>query len=319
MAVTQGASRARLLSAFAVVYVVWGSTYLAIRFAIETMPPFAMAGMRFVLAGAVLLAWAMARGAGWPGWTQWRWAAGVGALLLLGGNGAVVWSEQRVPSSIAALLVASMALWMVLLDWARPGGRRPGVLVFVGLALGLAGIALLVGGSGASLRGGVDRLGALVLVLGSLSWATGSLVSRAAPRPAVPLLAAGMEMLAGGALLLLASLLSGEVGSLRLAAVSSRSVLSFLYLVTAGSLLGYSTYAWLLRHASAAKVATYVYVNPVVAVLLGWAFAGEAVTARTLAASAVIVAAVALVTISRSEAPPGPTCDAAEVGALDAA
>lgn len=318
MAVTQGASRARLLSAFAVVYVVWGSTYLAIRFAIETMPPFAMAGMRFVLAGAVLLAWAMARGAGWPGWTQWRWAAGVGALLLLGGNGAVVWSEQRVPSSIAALLVASMALWMVLLDWARPGGRRPGVLVFVGLALGLAGIALLVGGGGA-LRGGVDRLGALVLVLGSLSWATGSLVSRAAPRPAVPLLAAGMEMLAGGALLLLASLLSGEVGSLRLAAVSSRSVLSFLYLVTAGSLLGYSTYAWLLRHASAAKVATYVYVNPVVAVLLGWAFAGEAVTARTLAASAVIVAAVALVTISRSEAPPGPTCDAAEVGALDAA
>ena len=319
MAVTAGASRARLLAAFAVVYVVWGSTYLAIRFAIETMPPFVMAAMRFLVAGGILIAWSVVRGAEWPRWTQWRSAVVIGALLLLGGNGAVVWSEQRVPSSIAALLVASMALWMVLLDWARPGGRRPGALVFAGLALGLAGLALLVGVGGAALHGGVDRLGALVLVLASLSWAIGSLVSRAAPKPAVPLLAAGMEMLAGGILLLLASLVSGEMSTVRLAAVSTRSVLAFLYLVTAGSLLGYSTYAWLLRHASAAKVATYVYVNPVVAVLLGWTFAGEPVTARTLVASAVIVAAVALVTASRSTAPPGATCDAAEIGALDAA
>lgn len=296
--------RARLIAAFAAVYIVWGSTYLAIRFAVETLPPLLMAGARFLLAGAILLAWARFRE---PDCriTRIDWKTGVisGALLLLGGNGLVVWAEQRVPSGIAALLVAVVPLWMVLLDWMRPGGRRPHVLVFAGLGLGLFGLLLLVGfdslqGQG---HGQVSVAGALVLVLASLSWAAGSLYTKHAPKASSALNASATQMIAGGLCLVAAATIFGEFSTMDLAHASTRSILGFLYLVTFGSLVGFTAYLYLLAHTTAARASTYAYVNPVVAVALGWALADEPVTSRTLMAAAVILAAVVIITVARED------------------
>jgi drug/metabolite transporter (DMT)-like permease len=295
-------SRLSIAAAFAAVYLVWGSTYLAIRFAIETLPPFLMAGVRFLTAGAILYLWARWRGAPAPEPRHWRPAAIVGGFLLLGGNGGVVWAEQRVASGLAALLVATVPLWIVLFSALGPGGRRPGARVLVGVALGLVGMALLVGPGEIAGGPGADPLGAAVLVLASVSWAIGSLYSRRAPLPSSPLVATAMEMLAGGALLVLAGLASGEAARLDLAAASPRSLLAFGYLVALGSLVGFTAYVWLLRVAAPARVATYAYVNPVVAVLLGWALAGEPLTPRILVAAAVIVAAVVAITTAGTEA-----------------
>jgi drug/metabolite transporter (DMT)-like permease len=297
--------RARLIAAFAAVYLIWGSTYLAIHFAVETLPPLLMAGVRFMLAGAIILLWSRLR-TGTAGPTRRDWITGLisGALLLLGGNGAVVWAEQRVPSGIAALLVAIVPLWMVLLDWLRPGGRRPASLVFVGLALGLVGLGLLVGPDALDGGGAIDVVGAGVLVIGSLSWAVGSLYTQRAPRPSSANHGSGAQMFAGGLCLLAVALASGEGAQLDLAHASAQSLLGFAYLVTFGSLIGFTAYVYLLAHTTAAKAATYAYVNPVVAVLLGWAFANEPVTARTLAAAAVILAGVAIITVARDSGVP---------------
>ena len=296
--------RARLIAAFAAVYIVWGSTYLAIRFAVETLPPLLMAGARFLLAGGILLAWARLREPDCRT-TRVDWRTGLisGALLLLGGNGLVVWAEQRVPSGIAALLVAVVPLWMVLLDWMRPGGKRPHALVFAGLGLGLFGLALLVGfdalqGHG---RGEVSIAGAVVLVLASLSWAAGSLYTKHAPKASSALNASATQMIAGGLCLVAVATIVGEFGTMDLAHASTRSVLGFLYLVTFGSLVGFTAYVYLLAHTTAARASTYAYVNPVVAVILGWALADEPVTSRTLLAAAVILAAVVIITVARED------------------
>ena len=292
--------RARLIAAFAAVYIVWGSTYLAIRFAVETLPPLLMAGARFAIAGAILMLWSRlyARDAA-PTRLDWRTGVVSGGLLLLGGNGGVVWAEQRVPSGIAALLVAVVPVWMVLLDWLRPQGRRPHALVFVGLALGLAGLALLVGPNATGDRDGTDITGALVLVLASLSWAAGSLYTQHAPKASSGLNGSATQMVAGGALLAVAGIFSGELAQMDLAHVTTRSVLGFLYLVSFGSLVGYTAYIYLLAHTTAAKASTYAYVNPVVAVFLGWLLAHEAVTQRTVLAAVVILAGVAIITVAR--------------------
>jgi drug/metabolite transporter (DMT)-like permease len=294
-----GVRRLELALAFAAIYVVWGSTYLAIRFAIETVPPFLMAGFRFVVAGLLLYGWARWRGAARPAPRHWGAAAAIGALLLLGGNGAVVWAEQRVPSGVTALLVAMVPLYMVVIEWARPGGLRPTPAVAGGVLLGLAGLVLLVGPE--QILGGshVDHAGALALAFGCLTWSLGSVYSRHAPLPASPQLATAMEMLAGGAMLLLAAGLHGDWGRFDLHAVSLRSALAVAYLVVFGSLVAFTAYIWLLRESTPARVSTYAYVNPLVAMLLGWALAGEPLTARTLVAAAVIVAGVVLITRSR--------------------
>ncbi len=295
--------RARLIAAFAAVYVIWGSTYLAIRFAVQTLPPLLMASARFVIAGVLVLLWARFRdGAAWPNRVEWRVGLISGALLLLGGNGAVSWAEQRVPSGIAALLVAVVPVFMVLLEWLRPGGRRPSAPVFVGVGLGLVGLALLVGPE--SMRGGSSSaIGALVLVLGSLSWAAGSLYTKFAPKSSSGTMATGAQMLAGGLTLLAASIVAGEPSHLDLAHASTESLVAFVYLLTFGSLIGFTAYVYLLSHTTAAKASTYAYVNPVVAVLLGWAIGHETVTKRTVLAAAVILAGVAIITVTRDEVP----------------
>jgi drug/metabolite transporter (DMT)-like permease len=295
-------SRLRVMAAFAAIYVIWGSTYLGIRVAIETLPPLLMAGMRFVVAGPLLYVLARRGGAPRPTGAQWRVTAIVGALLLLGGNGFVTLAEQRVSSGLAALLVATVPLWMVLLDWVFLRAIRPSLKAFIGLALGLAGMVLLIGP--ADLLGvgdhRVDILGAGMLMLAALSWSIGSLYARRAPLPDTSLLGTAMEMSAGGILLLLAAGVRGEWTQMDFANVSLRSWLALGYLTLLGSIVAFSAYTWLLRVSTLARVSTYAYVNPVVAVVLGWAVASETLTLQMLLAAAVIVLAVVLITTGRS-------------------
>ncbi|MBI1738028.1 MAG: EamA family transporter [Acidobacteria bacterium] len=305
--------RWRLISALAAVYVIWGSTYLAIRFAVETLPPFLMAGIRFLLSGGALYAWARFRGAEKPDWQHWRSAFIIGTLLLLGGNGGVVWAEQFVPSGLTALLITSEPLWVVLLVWLMPGGHRPTGGVVLGMFLGLLGIILLVG-PGHLLDGrGVHLGGAFVLFLASLSWAAGSLYSSKARLPDSAVLSTGMQMLAGGIVLTIFGTLMGDWSRLVWENVSARSLFSLAYLAVFGSIIGFSSYFWLLRNTTLTRASTYAFVNPVVAVFLGWAFAGEAITPRTLSATAVIVVAVMLVILRHA-----PPAGALKIEPLDA-
>lgn len=292
-------SRWLIYAAFAAVYLIWGSTYLGIKYAIESLPPFLMAGTRFLVAGAALYAWAWVRGersgaAEHPRRALWRTAFIVGGLLLLCGNGGVTWAERSIPSGLAALLVATEPLWIVLLNWARPGGVRPGFRVLLGLLVGFAGVWLLIG-KGIS-GGEVDLFGAALVIGAAFAWAAGSIYSLRAPVHSSPLLASGMQMLAGGALLMFTSLLAGEWTSFDLSKVSAVSAGALLYLIVFGSIIAFTAYSWLLRVTTPARAATYAYVNPVVAVLLGWAMASEALSWRMLTGAGVIVAAVALIT-----------------------
>lgn len=301
-------SRGSVAVALALVYVVWGSTYLAIRYAVETLPPFSMAAVRFLIAGALLYGWARLRGAQRPSGIHWRSAAVVGGLLLLGGNGCVVWAEQAIDSSTAALLVTTTSLWMVLLDWGVRG-RRPRVGVVVSLLVGFGGVALLVGPGALEpgALGGEARWGPnLAVLLGAFLWASGSVYGQGAPRPAAPLLGSGMEMLAGGVGLLVLGILVGEPQRFEWGEASAASVAGLIYLIVFGSLVGFTAYSWLLRNASLPLVSTYAYVNPVVAVALGWAIAGEEPTLRTGIASTIIVASVAVITTLQRRPRPSP-------------
>lgn len=286
-----------ILAAFLAVYLIWGSTYLAIRFVVETMPPFLMAGGRFLVAGAILYTWARWKGAERATFSHWRATAIIGGLLLVGGNGGVVWAEKYVPSGLAALLVATVSLWITLVDWLRPGGVRPGWRVIIGVVIGLAGVAILAGPS--QFAGGerVNLLGAGVLVTASLSWAIGSVYSRHVRLPTSGLLTTSMEMLCGGALLVVLGSLVGDWRELDWSRVTAKSLWSLAYLVVFGSLIGFTAYMWLLKVTTPSRAATYAYVNPVVAVVLGWLLAGEPMNWRTIIASAVIVAGVVFVTM----------------------
>jgi len=291
--------RWQIWAAFAAIYLIWGSTYLAIRFAIETVPPFLMAGIRFLVAGTLLYGIMRLQGIKRPKGIHWRSGLIIGGLMLLGGNGGVTWSEQRVYSSIAALLVATVPLWMVLLDALRPGGRKPGVWTIAGLVTGFIGMILLIGPG--ELGGSrVDPVGAGVLVLAAFLWSVGSLISREAPLPENGLMGTAVEMLMGGVLLTLVGTITGEWSRFDLASISVKSAGAFTYLVLVGSLVGFSAYVWLLKVVSPAQAATYAYVNPVVAVFLGWLLAGEALTLRTLIAAIIIIGSVVLITMRQS-------------------
>ena len=287
-------STARLVAAFAAVYVLWGSTYLGIRFSMETLPPFFTQGVRFALAGAVLYAWERWKGNAAPSRREWLGATITGGLLFVGGSGGLVWAERWLPSGVAALVVATEPMAFVLLEAVRHR-RIPKGFVLSGLALGTVGLAVLVGPG--------DFLGAsryniwaiLVLVAGTFAWAGGSLFSRGSRLPSSPVMATAATLLTGGTLLATVGLVAGELSRFDPSAVSTKSVVATVYLFIFGSLVGFSAYLWLLRVATASRVSTYAYVNPIVAVFLGWALAGEELNTRVFIASAVIVGAVALI------------------------
>ena len=313
---------------FLAIYVIWGSTYLAIRFGVETLPPFLMAAVRFVAPGAAMYAWLRFRGTSAPSATQWRNTAIVGTLLLLGGNGIVTWAEQWVPSGLTALLIASVPLWMGLLNWVLEPATRPGPRAISGILLGFVGVGVLVNPAGEL---GADRslfLGSAMIVVASALWAAGSLTSRRVDLPASPFLSTAMQMITGSAALALVGTATGEWGRIDLAAVSTKSLLSLLYLMTFGSVVALSAYVWLLKVSTPSKVSTYAFVNPVVAVFLGWLLAGETLSPQTFVAATVIVASVVLITTegmkrtprslgARRRAEPVPECSPEKALATD--
>jgi drug/metabolite transporter (DMT)-like permease len=286
------ASPLAIWSALLAVYLIWGSTYLAIRFTVETTPPFLSAAFRFIVSGAFLYSWRRLAGDEKPTGVQWRSAATVGLFLLVGGNGGVVWASRFIPSSLAALLVATVPLWMTAIDSARLREHRPTVRAIIGILIGFCGVVLLIRFAASDVMFSV--LGASAVLFASISWAVGSLYARSAKLAQSQLLATGMEMLAGGLALLLIASVVGEWQQLDLSAISSRSALALAYLTAVGS-AAFVAYAWLLRVAPTPLVSTYAYVNPLVAVLLGYLLAAEPMTARTLFSAALIIASVVLV------------------------
>ena len=295
--------------AFGLVYVIWGSTYLAIKFAIETIPPFLMAGSRFLVAGGVLYAAARLLGAPRPAKSEWAPASLVGLFLLLGGNGLVVFGQKTVPSGLASLLVAGVALWMALFEALRPGGKWPSKPVALGLIGGFAGVGLLIGPRNG---GAVDAVGAAAIVGATISWALGSIYARGARLPKSAFIATAVEMMAGGAALLALGFATGQAGQLHLAAITAKSLIAVAYLAVFGSIVAFTAYVWLLSVRPPSLVATYAYVNPVVAVMLGSIFAGEDLTARMIVAAGVIVASVAVITTFSSPRPVAVSAPAAE-------
>ena len=298
-----------LLLAFAAVYVVWGSTYLAIRFGVETIPPFILGGTRFLVAGLILTAVSRLRGAPAPKPAEWKAATISGVFMVVGGNGLVCWAELYVPSGLTALLVATVPLWLVAIARLGPDREVARPLEVLGLVLGLGGVIVLVGGSNSEVGvGGASSdqvlLGALVILAASLSWAIGSMYKPAGgPFPRLRCTETGLTMAAGGAVLLLIALGTGEFGRLSLGDISARSWWSLVYLTLFGSIVAFSAYMWLLRNVRPAAAGTYAYVNPVVALFLGWWLANETFTLPMLAGTVIIVAAVVLV--QRGRAPKG--------------
>ncbi len=298
---SQAASmRTLLIVAFAIVYIVWGSTYLAIRIAVETMPPFLMAAARFLIAGVMMFAWLRSKGMAMPNKTQWFHTAIAGVLMLLGGNGLVVWAEQTVSSSLAALLVALTPVWFALLEWARPAGKRPATYTCVGIVVGFVGVALLVTGHDSSnMNAPQNPWGVAAVIMAGLCWAAGSLWSRYNAKPESPWMNAALQMICGGAALLLFSVFYGEPARFHFAQVSTQSWLSLLYLIVFGSWIAFSAYVWLLKVSTPARLATYAYVNPVIAVLLGHLILGESLGIRAIWASAIILAGVVITTLPK--------------------
>lgn len=295
---TDGPPLWKLVAAFATIYIVWGSTYLAIKWAVEGFPPFLMAGARFLTAGCIIYALARRHGAPRVEAAHWKSAAVSGALLLLAGNGCVAWAAPLLPSGAASLFIATTPLWIVSID-AAFGGRRPSLQIMFGLVMGCTGLVLLALPRGLALGEGIDPHASLALIIGPICWAAGSIYSRDARMHPSAFLSAGLQQLIGGALLILVGLSLGESERLDLLQAPLRAWLAFLYLLTVGSLVAYTAYTWLLRNVSAAKVATYAYVNPVVALLLGWLVNKESLGIETLIAAAVILAAVVLITLDR--------------------
>ncbi len=290
------ASSLSIWIAMITIYIVWGSTYLAIRFAVATIPPFYMASIRFLAAGIILFAYRIFKGDPWPTWKEWRSAAIIGLFLLVLGNGGVVWAEQQVPSSLAALLVGTVPLWMIIINAIKPGGRWPNRKVVLGVTLGFGGIVLLFWPAQSGGAEPFQITGILVLMFSAIFWAFGSLYSRTAVLPASPLLGTAMEMLSGGTGLFLAGTMTGEMQTMNSQLITSQSMFGVGYLIVFGSLIGFAAYTWALRAAPISLVSTYAYVNPVVAIIVGYLFAGEVFSVKTLIAAAIILGSVILIT-----------------------
>jgi drug/metabolite transporter (DMT)-like permease len=287
--------KAKVVAAFAVIYIVWGTTFLAIRIAVETIPPFMTAGLRFFLAGGVMLPILLAQGGRFPSLIHWRSAVIAGGLMLAGGIGLLTYSETRIPSGLAALMVTTIPIWMTLLGWLGFGGKRPGAQTFVGLGLGFAGAAGLFAPALGSATGDYDLVGMGIVLIGAFIFALGSVYSRRAPMPEDTAIGTASEMLAGGTLLLLISVIVGEPGRTDFGAISTRAILALAYLIVFGSILGYTAFLWLMKNVDPAKAGTNFYVNPVVAVVAGWLLADETVTLPMIIAAAVILIGVAVI------------------------
>jgi drug/metabolite transporter (DMT)-like permease len=292
-------SRTAIITAFAAIYLIWGSTYLAIRVAVETMPPFLMAGSRFLIAGGLLAAFLKFRGAPWPTPRQWRDNAITGTFLLLGGNGTVVWAEQYLPSGITALLVGIGPLAIVLMEWAWPGGLRPTLRTMAALLLGLAGVAWLAAPWESAHNGGLDPRATGILLSACVFWSFGAIYTRHARSGADSFAASAMQMLCGGVALCIAALFNNEFTRLDLPRISGDAWLAYGYLIGVGSLIGFSTFVWLMKHCPPAQVSTYAYVNPIVAVFLGWLILDESITRRTIIAAGVIITSVIIITLEK--------------------
>ena len=297
-------SRTALLLGFAAIYFIWGSTYLGIRVAVETMPPFLMAGVRFLVAGTVLFAALKLRGAAWPTRAQWRDHTIVGTCLLLGGNGSVAWAEQTVPSGLTTLILGASPLIMVMMEWLRPGGTKPTGALWLGFAFGLGGLFILLGPGALPDGARPPAFSVLVLLFASVAWWGGSLYGKHAKSGADPLMSAALQMVSGSVVMILVGLALGETSRVHLVAISRHSWLAWSYLVLAGSLVAYPVFVWLLKHSTPTRVSTYAYVNPIVAVILGWAILNEPLTPRIALAATVIIGAVAIITVAKNRAAP---------------
>ncbi len=294
--------KTRIWAALIAIYLAWGSTYLAIHYAVQSIPPFIMTGTRFLVAGIILYIWRRLAGDPAPSAKQWRSGIIAGNLLLLGGIGGVAWAEQYVPSGISALVVAAAPLWIVLIEALQPGNHRPSWLTLLGVASGLVGIILLVDPwKSGVVSTGNNQWGVIVLLLAALSWAGGSVYSHKADLPKSTLLGTGMELLAGSAGSFLAGLATGEASSLHLTSITVSSLAGLAYLIVVGSLIGFVCYTWLLKAAPITLVSTYAYVNPMIAVLLGSVLAQEAVGIQVLMAAPLIIAAVVLIQVKTTD------------------
>ncbi len=288
-------SRYQLIAAFASVYIIWGSTYLAIKFAIVSFPPFLMAGFRFLISSLIIFAIARFFSKEKIKLSFWKDSFIIGGALLLGGNGGVVWAEQYVPSGLTALIVATVPIWMVLFDWMHPHGNKPTLKIVIGLVLGFVGLLIMISPTSIFQGEHVNPLGAVALLIATCSWAAGSVYSRRADLPKSKFLTVAMEMFAGGTLLVLAGTITGEWNSFHFANVTSSSVSAFFYLIAFGSVIGFTSYIWLLDAAGPARASTYAYVNPVIAVFLGWIIGGEEITSRVLFAALFIILGVVFI------------------------
>jgi drug/metabolite transporter (DMT)-like permease len=311
-------SRPLVIAGFLIVYVIWGSTYLGIRLAIESIPPLFMAGTRYLVAGGAMFLFAFSRGAKLPSRAEWYAALVVGGCLLLGGNGGLTFAEQYIPSGSAALLVATVPIFLTTFAWIARLTSRPSAAVLFALFLGLAGVFILSRPESQSFSPAAQHnwyLGVTVLLVASAIWAAGSLYSKKAARPSSAVLGVGIQMICGGALLLIVSVSTGEAGRFEWSKVSMRSILAWWYLVIFGAIIAFTAYVWLVRVCAPSLVGTYAFVNPVIAVFLGSAFAGEELNFRTMCGAAVIVAAVALV-VFFSNRPAKPPLERNEPGLL---
>lgn len=293
------ALRVQVALAFLAIYLIWGSTFLATRFAVQSIPPFFVSGTRFFLAGVVLFAFGRTQNREHLGWRNWGAAALMGALFFLICHGGVSWAAQHVPSGISALLMASISMWTALLEWVRGAQSRPSRLVMISLLVGFGGIAALLIHPEVLSGSKVGALGAVVVLVGAFSWAAGTVLTRRMPLTTSTIVNSGMQMLTGGGLLLILGVVSGQAANFHPAEVPPQGILAMLFLTFVGSLVGFTCYVWLLGVVPPTQVATYAYVNPIVAVYLGFALAGEQLTTRSLIASAIVIASVATIVTSR--------------------
>lgn len=313
-------STTHVLLALGSIYLIWGTTYLAIRYAIETIPPLLMMAMRHLLAGGILYAVTRLRGVPAPSLRDWKFPAIVGTILFLGGHGSLAWAEQQVPSGIAALLVATLPMWILLLARVSRTEEKFSTRALAGVGLGFVGVLVLFGPDAWHHNGELNLVSALAVLFGNFLWAAGTIYMRKVTMPASSIMSAAMQMIAGGASLAIAGTLSGEASHLHFATITLQSWLSLAYLVVFGSIIAFTAYTWLHTVEKPSRVATYAYVNPVVAVLVGWAFAREPISVFTVAAMVIILIGVALVNSGtkqehRSETVRGGDPEQAEVAA----